>query len=178
MKRLTLFLLTLSFSCSSIKIQNINTSDAFSLSSYKTFTFYAVEQTGDAYGPNYLSNLHLLKESIAKQMNARGLSLSADNPDLLVNIGIVVTEEIQTRETNFANPGDRTAYMGQRNYSWSAKEVEVGRYREGTVTLHLVERLSNSLVWEGSAESVVPEKEKNVGALIEEAMEKLFEKIK
>jgi len=95
-----------------------------------------------------------------------------------VNIGIVVTEEIQTRETNFANPGDRTAYMGQRNYSWSAKEVEVGRYREGTVTLHLVERISNSLVWEGSAESVVPEKEKNVGALIEEAMEKLFEKIK
>jgi hypothetical protein len=101
----------------------------------------------------------------------------ADNPDLHVNIGIVVAEKVQTRETNLATPGDRAAYMGQRNYHWESQEVEVGRYREGTVIVHLVDQAKSKLVWQGAAESVLPEKQKNVPAVIEEAMKKLFEKV-
>lgn len=178
MRTLPFFFLFLLLSCSSVSIQGVKSTDTFSLASYKTFSFYAVEQTGAAIGANYSRNLTLLKESIARELSSRGLSQSADAPELLVNIGIVVTEEIQTRETNFSNPGDRTAYMGQRNYSWQAQEIEVGRYREGTVTVHLVDPASNALVWEGSAESVVPEKQKNVEVLIDEAMKKLFLQIK
>jgi hypothetical protein len=36
---------------------------------------------------------------------------------------------------------------GGRNYSWLAREVAVGRYRDGTVTVHLVDRTQNKLVW-------------------------------
>lgn len=175
MRTLPFIFLSVMLSCSTVSIKGVKSSDTFSIASYKTFTFYEVEQTGDAIGANYLRNLTLLKESITRQMNAKGLTLIAGTPDLLVNIGIVVTEEIQTRETNFAT--DRTAYMGQRNYSWNAQEIEVGRFREGTVRVHLVDRASNALVWEGSAESVVPEKQKNVEALINEAMQKLFLRI-
>jgi hypothetical protein len=172
-----LFMITL-MGCSSINVKGVDKDPAFALSNYKTFSFYEVHKGGDAIGPQYQSNLKLLQEEITKQLGQRGLTLTADNPDLLVNIGIVVTEKVQTRETSFANPGDRTAYMGQRNYSWQSQEVEVGRYREGTVTVHLVDRAQNKLMWKGSADTIVPEKQKNVPASIKEGMTKLFESLK
>lgn len=178
MKKLFIFLCILVFGCSSVRIKGVQQADGFTLSKYKTFGFFQVDAKGDAIGPNYNTNLELLKKAIAKQMEAKGLSQTSENPELMVNIGIVISEEVQTRQTDFSNPADRAAYMGQRNYSWQSQTVEVGRYREGTVTLDFVDRASNKLVWQGSAESVVPEKEKNVPALIEEGMAALFAKIK
>jgi len=177
MKKFMFLILLLAAGCSSVRITGINKSDDFTITRYKTFNFVAVGATGDAIGPSYESNLKLLKEAITKQMGLKGVLLNGENPDLLVNIGVVVSEEVQTRETNFSNPSDRSAYMGQRSYSWKAGEVEVGRYREGTVTVHLVDPVKNALVWQGSAQSVVPEKQKNVPAVIEDAMAKLFAKV-
>jgi len=177
MRKLSYLILSLCVACSSVKIKGVTKSEGFAISKYKTFSFYEVGSGGDAIGPNYQGNLKLLKEAIVKQLGTKGVTLTADNPDLLVNIGVVVAEQVQTRETNFSNPADRTAYMGTRNYKWEAQEVEVGRYRQGTVTVDLVDRVQNKLVWQGSADSVVPEKEKNVPGLIEEGMTKLFEKI-
>jgi Domain of unknown function (DUF4136) len=178
MKKTIIFLiLIMTAACSSVKIVGVNKADDFSIANYKTFSFYEVNTGGDAIGPNSQDNLKLIKEAILKQMSAKGLTMIADNPDLLVNIGIVVDEKVQMVETSFSNPGDRTAYMGTRNYHWEAGEKAVGTYREGTVTVHLVDRAGNKLVWQGSADSVLPEKQKNIPALIEEAMKNLFAKL-
>ncbi|MEQ1588628.1 MAG: DUF4136 domain-containing protein [Cyclobacteriaceae bacterium] len=178
MKKSIVFLLLVSFACSSVKIAGVTNAEGFSISKYKTFSFYEVNRGGDALGPNQESNLKLIKEAIVKQLSAKGVALSGDNPDLLVNIGIVVSSEVQTVETSFANPADRTYYMGQRTYSWQAGEKEVGTYRQGTVTVHLVDPAADKLVWQGSADSVLPEKQKNIPALIEEGMAKLFQEVK
>lgn len=177
MKKVSFLLILITFSCSSVRIKGVDKDDTFALSNYKTFSFYEVSTGGDALGPNQQENLKLIKEAIVRELSARGLTLS-ENPDMLVNIGVVVTEETQTRETNFANPADRTAYVGQRSYSWQSQEVEVGKYRQGTVTIHLVDRAANKLMWMGSAESVLPNKEKNVPPLIDEGMKALFAKVK
>jgi PBP1b-binding outer membrane lipoprotein LpoB len=178
MKKVFIFLNIILVGCSGVTIKNIQQADNFTLSEYKTFGFFTVDATGDALGKNYSSNLELLKKSITKQFETRGLSFATDNPDLKVNIGIVVSQEVQTRETSFSDPADRTAYMGQRNYSWHSQEVVVGKYKQGSVTLDLVDRESGKLVWQGTATSVVPENQKNVPALIEEGMAKLFLKLK
>lgn len=178
MKKTGIILSILLIGCSGIKIKGVTSEGNFALSNYKTYNFVEVDAQGDALGANYKENLELVKTAVSKQMGLKGLTQSSSNPDLLVNIGAVVTEEIQTRETSFTNPADRVAYMGQRNYSWKAGEVEVGRYRAGTVTLDLVDRQANKLVWQGSADSVLPNKEKNLPGLIDTGMEKLFEKIK
>ena len=44
------------------------------------------------------ANLELLLNEIKKEMIARNYTRT-DNPELKINIGIVVTEEAQTRET-------------------------------------------------------------------------------
>ncbi len=178
MKKLLLLLTTITCACSSVSITGVHNANGFSIKNFKTFNFYDVDASGDGIGENYQNNLKLLKEAIEKQMKLKGISLSTSEPDLLVNIGIVISQEVQTRQTDFSNPADRTAYMGQRSYSWQSQTVVVGSYREGTVTLDLVDRVSNKLGWQGSAESVVPEKEKNIPALIEEGMAALFTKIK
>jgi hypothetical protein len=177
MKKLIVLIFAFSLGCSSVNIKGVSKADGFSISNYKTFSFSEVISDGDAIGPNNKENLKLLKEAIEKEMSAKGVKMVSENPDLHVNIGIVVAEKVQTRETSLTTPGDRTAYMGQRNYHWESQEVEVGRYREGTVILHLVDQAKQKLVWQGAADSVLPEKQKNVPAVIEEAMKKLFEKI-
>ena len=178
MKKNILFLLFAASSCSTVNIVGVDKAPDFALANYKTFNFYEVNVSGDALGPNTDTNLKLLKEAITKQLTARGLTSASESSDLLINIGVLVAEKIQTRETDFNNPADRTAYMNQRNYQWHTHEVEVGKYRQGTVTVHLVERTANQLVWRGSADSILPNKEKNVPALIDEGIAKLFEKIK
>ena len=163
--------------CSSIRIENVNQAENFALSKYKTFDFFEVDASGDGIGSDYSANLELLKKAITKQFTAKGLT-PADTPDVLVNIGIVVSQDVQTRETSFANPGDRTAYMGQRNYSWQSQEVVIGTYKQGSVTVDLVDRATGKLVWQGTAESVVPSNEKKVPTLIEEGIRMLFAKLK
>lgn len=172
-----IFLISVISACSSVKIVGVNKTEGFSISKYKTFSFYEVNRGGDALGPNQEANLKLLKEAIVKQMSAKGVTMSGDNPELLVNIGIVVSSQVQTVETSLTNPADRTYYMGQRTYSWQAGEKAVGTYRQGTVTVHLVDPAANKLVWQGSADSVLPEKQKNIPALIEEGMAKLFKEV-
>jgi hypothetical protein len=164
--------------CSSVKIIDVDRDPAFALGKYKTFGFHEIGVGGTGVNPDYQANLELMKASIAKQLEAKGLTRTQSGPELAVNIGVAVENRIQTRETNITNPGDRgMMYMGQRSYQWQSGEVAVGEYKEGTVKVDLVDRSANKMVWTGTAESVLPSNAKNVPALIEEAMQKLFEQL-
>lgn len=178
MRKLIILLGVILVACSSVKVKGVKQAENFRVSKYNTFDFFQVEASGDAIGSDYASNLDLLKKAITKQFLNKGISHASDNPDLKVNIGILVSEEIQTRETSFANPGDRMYYMGQRTYSWQAEEVVVGTYNQGSVTVDLVDRETGKLVWQGTAESILPGNEKKVPSLIEEGMKLLFAKLK
>jgi hypothetical protein len=174
--RTALYFLLLSFlcGCSGISITGIEKTADFQLSKYKTFDFYNVDVSGDAVSPNSKQNLEFLKTAISKQLQAKGLTMNTTDPDLLVNIGVVVLEKVQTRETRL---GEYPTYMGTRNYTWERQDIEVGRYREGTVTVHLVEADAKKMVWKGAAEGVVPENPDKVPAMIDQGMEQLFAKV-
>jgi hypothetical protein len=177
MKITPLFIVLVLFlsACSSVKIVDVDKDPAFALSKYKTFGFHEIGVGGTGMNPDYQANLDLMKASITKQLEAKGLTHTQTGPELAVNIGVAVENRVQTRETSITNPGDRgMMYMGQRNYQWQSGEVAVGEYREGTVKIDLVDRSANKMVWTGTAESVLPNNAKNVPALIEEGMQKLF----
>jgi len=147
-----------------------NSDPGFALSNYKTFDFYLVE-ADTAVLPQYAHRIVWIKEEISGYFTGRGLSQSAKNPDMLINIGIVVEEKIQTRETSIR---EAPVFIGQRNYSWQSKEVEVGRYNEGTVTVDLVDRQKNALMWTGVAQSIIEKKDANSKKNIAEGVPKLF----
>lgn len=129
-------------------------------SQYKTFDFYQLEASGDTLSTKFSSRTRSMAYAIEQEMKAKGYSRTASNPDLLINIGIVVEEKKQTRQTDFRTDAPR--YIGQRNYSWKSEEVTVGIYREGTVTVDLVDRATNKRVWEGVAREIIPNRDDRV----------------
>lgn len=159
--------------CASVRVFNTETATDAEPVKYKTFGFYELIATGDTISNTFMERTAILKTAIRNQMELKGYRYVDTKADLLVNIGIVVKQEIQTRQTNWQNDG-RFTYMGQRNYSWKSEEVEVGRYRDGTLTLHIVETARNKMIWKGSMEGVVPEKSDPSGKTANEALAKLF----
>jgi hypothetical protein len=170
---LPLFIIFLFAHCSSVRVFNTEVASDAEPSRYKTFGFYEVKASGDTIPSTFNERMGILKKAIQVEMEKKGYRFVTSGADLLVNIGIVVKQEIQTRQTNWQNDG-RFTYMGQRNYSWKSEEVEVGRYREGTLTLHIIEAARHKMIWKGSMEGVIPEKSDPTGKTAGQALQKLF----
>lgn len=169
-------ILLLGYACGpAVRIVETEAEEDFDLSAYETYNFYdSVAGTGEVRAsPQFLEEMNIIKYEIASQLERRGLRLSAE-PELLVNIGAVVEERVQTRQTNIR---DAPVYIGQRRYHWQAEEVPVGRYRQGTVSVHLIDRLENRLVWRGVAEGVIPENRERLRNDIENGVEELFQRV-
>ncbi|MBE7174379.1 MAG: DUF4136 domain-containing protein [Williamsia sp.] len=167
------FLIVLMTACSSSKVINTEKADNVDFSTYKTFDFYQVEARGDTISQKFNERVAKLQDAIAIKMQQLGYLLSKTNPDLLINTGIVVKEEVQTRQTDFRTDAPR--YIGQRRYSWKSEEVETGRYREGTVTVHVIDAKQNKMIWKGAIEDIIPKKESRVEATITKGVNKLFD---
>ncbi|RRB06951.1 DUF4136 domain-containing protein [Larkinella rosea] len=169
-------LLILSASCSSIRVVKTEPADNFALSSYQTFAFSDIESAGDIPQSRFFrSQVDALKTAIEKQMARKGLRRVDTQPELMMNIGIKIDEKTQTRQTDIRS--DPPNYIGQRRYTWRSREVEVGKYRQGTIDVHLVDPKRNELVWRGIVEGIVPNKPEKLQKQIDEGMEKLFDKL-
>lgn len=164
----------LTFGCTTVKILNVNKDTDFSLAAYKTYDFYKVDIDTAAF-PEFSARFLWLEEELMKQLETNGLKRSADNPDLLINIGLALEKKVQTRETDLRT--DAPQYMGTRNYSWKSEEVAIGEYHEGTYTIDFVEAKDNALKCMVVADGVVVEKDKNSKKNIEVALNKMFKKI-
>lgn len=161
--------------CSGIKVLPSESADGVDWQQYKSFDFYQVDAAGDTISAQFASGIALLKESIATQMMQRGYVQQSAQPDLLINIGLVVKERVQKRQTDWRTDG-APRYIGQRNYSWKSEEIEVGRYREGTVAVHIVDARRKQLLWKGAARGVIPDKQQQLPGLAADAMKQVFEK--
>ncbi|MEN2281192.1 DUF4136 domain-containing protein [Algoriphagus sp. SE2] len=169
-----LILLFLSLACSSslVTIEDSAYKD-FDLSIYQTFDFLEVENTNPE-NPNFENAISLLIKDVEDEMLKRGLKKSS-NPDLKINLGLVVEDKVQTRTTSLAT--DPFMYTGQRRYTWESKEVPVNTYKEGSITMHLVDSKSNKAVWVGSINRVVPKKDEKKAEAIDFAVSELFNEI-
>lgn len=172
---LFIYCLWLLTACSTSKITIYPQNSPARLTEFQTFDFYEVEASGDT-SANFNDAISLLKSTIAAELNNRGLTQQAGQPDLKINLGVMVEEKTQTRETSLSDPGEWT-YMGQRNYKWESRTVEVGTYKEGSVTVDLVNNTSNELVWEGVMQGVVPRKQEKRQEALTKAVASLFDKI-
>ncbi|MCC9166374.1 DUF4136 domain-containing protein [Pontibacter harenae] len=147
----------------------------FRLNDYSSFAFMEVNTSGDGLGVAYEDEISLIKQEIAEQLQRRGLTQATTDADLVINLGVVVDEKVQTRETNFQT--DPPRYMGQRNYRWQVQEIPVGRYNRGTLSVHLVDSEQNQLVWQGTAESILRSDSEKLNKQIREGVAKLVSEI-
>ncbi|MGV3502424.1 MAG: DUF4136 domain-containing protein [Adhaeribacter sp.] len=161
--------------CTTVQVKNTEAGPGFALHHYQTFGFYEPDTQNIPAEQAYQDQVMLLQNAIRDALRAKGLAYEPAGPDLLVNIGVVTQEKVQTRQTDFRTDAPR--YIGQRRYSWHSEEVEVGRYQEGTVSVHLVDRQKNDLVWKGTATAVIPRQQARRQKTISTGINKLFESL-
>ncbi|HEX8329358.1 MAG TPA: DUF4136 domain-containing protein [Hymenobacter sp.] len=159
--------------CASEQVQYANPQANVDFRAYKTFNFMDVTARNDAAFEGPGTGIETLKQAIGREMTRRGYQQS-DTPDLLVNIGVVTQDKVQTRETTLLQDAPR--YIGQRNYHWRSQQVPVGRYEEGTATVEVVDAARKEVVWEGSVKSVLTRDAAKLTKRINEAITALFAK--
>ena len=117
---------------------------------YQTFGYMSPLGT-DKAGYNTLLT-ERLKSAARGQMEMRGYTYSATNPDLLLNFGAKLQRQTEVTP-GFAPMGPyygyRTGfYGGWPGYGWGD---DVYQYTEGTLSVDLVDARRRQLVWEGVA---------------------------
>lgn len=158
--------------CSPYRIVRNQTDNSATWSAYKTFAFVDTNRIESTPRDAYQAAVEQVKRAVATEMKNRGYQQTKDNPDLLVNLGAVVKEKTQTRQTTIY---EAPLYIGQRRYAWRSQEVPVGTYNEGTVSVHVVDAQRNALLWDVAVSSVL--NRRNVTPVqIGEAVSKVFEK--
>ncbi|WP_345263423.1 DUF4136 domain-containing protein [Nibrella viscosa] len=172
MRQTVVMLLLLLVGCSPFRIVRNQADPAAQWSEYRTFAFVDTNRIAGAPGATYQIAVDMIKQAVASEMRERGFQPSTNNPDLLVNLGVVVQEKTQTRQTTIQ---EAPLYIGQRRYHWQSREVPVGTYEEGTINIHVVDAQRNALLWDAAVASVINRRSADP-ARIGEAVDRLFQK--
>lgn len=169
---LPLFILLMAASCASVKILKEETAPGVDLSSYSSFSFYAVTSAGDTTPRKADQRMAQLRQAIRTELEQKGYRFNPNNPDFQVNAFMRVKQDVQTREKNLST--DPPMYVGQQNYTWRADEVVVGYYKTGLLDIHIIDAKQNKLIWENESDGVLADKESQVPERMAERMKKVF----
>jgi hypothetical protein len=144
---------------------------------YKTFAFFP-ELATDRAGYETVFTGHL-KAATRRNMEAKGYIYSEQNPDLLLNFYANVEDKQELRSTPVSMGYYGGGYYGYRSsmyYGMSTPQVETVNYKEGTLTIDLVDPAQKKLVWSATAEGrVSKEARKNPGPKIDAVVDQLME---
>ena len=141
---------------------------------YRTFDFLDFTVDNQTAVPANPRGVDYLKAAIERELIVQGFKKVERDPDMFINIGVVISDEVQTRQTDIR---DAPLYMGTRNYYWESEEVVVNQYREGTVMVDLVDADKNELIWEGAAKAAIIKNPDKMKKRIDEMIAKLMKKL-
>lgn len=120
-------------------------------SQYRTWGFYspiAMEQSGYS---SWISER--IKDDVRREMESRGYRYTDTAPDLQVNFQGIVEDKTDVysmprSDVQFFYSYRRNAYVAMPVWY---DETQVSRYRQGTLTVDLVDAKRNRMVWTGAA---------------------------
>jgi len=161
---LVLFTALLVVSCASGPAIRRDTNPAADFASYRTFGFFSPLAT-DKAGYETVFTTHL-KSASRHAMESHGYVYSDANPDLLVNFYANVQDKQELRSTpvSVGYYGYRRGFYG----GFRTTEVQTVNYRQGTLTIDLVDARRKVLVWQATAEGrVSSEARKHPGPAID-----------
>jgi hypothetical protein len=130
---------------------------------YKTFDFASPLGT-DKGGYQSLVSQYL-KSATQRELEARGMRLDKQAPQLLVNFNAALNEKLRvsTAPTTVMTVGVGRGYYGYRAGVYGAwplyvDQTTVTPYTEGTLNIDVVDTARKQLVWEGVVNGTVTQK--------------------
>lgn len=148
-----------------------DTNPSARFSQYATFAYFSPLATDKAGYESVLTAR--LKDATRRSLEAKGYVYSEASPDLLVNFYANVEDKQEIRSYSTGpTMGVGYGYYGyRRGYyaGWSTgTDVQTVNYKEGTLTIDLVDAKEKMLAWQGQAEGrVSKEARKNPGPAID-----------
>jgi hypothetical protein len=135
-----------------------DTNPAATFSSYKTFGFLSPLAT-DKFPYESLLTQHL-KDATRQAMESKGYVFSLGTPDLLLNfyVNIQDKQDVRTTPGSTAFVGYPGGYYGYRRGYYgvvNTATIETVNYRQGTLTIDLVDAKQKVLAWTATAEGRV-----------------------
>ena len=134
--------------CQTVPVIRTEMAPGANLAQYRTYDYFDKLST-DRRGYTTITT-RSVENAIDREMRARGF-VRGPNPDLKINFNIAKRDKVTSRPGpgyGFGFGGWRSSYGYGLGYS-SHSDVET--VTEGTLTLDLVDRTKNELVWTGSA---------------------------
>lgn len=140
-------------------------------SEYRTFFWsdeFQMQQVEGENEPLFYNTLNKkrLKQAIQREMEARGYTMSSENPDLLVNAQVLVEERTTTQ--------NNLPYRGF--YYWGPPVPQTSTNKEGDIVVDLIDQEQHQLVWQGYATGVLDTRTKNREEEIRDAVTIIFAK--
>jgi hypothetical protein len=126
---------------------------------YKTFGFMSPLGT-DRSGYNSIVSQHLTTAT-RRELEARGLTYTAQSPQLLINFNAKLSDKLRADTMPSAGyyGGGYYGYRGGYYGAWPMyNETVVTTYTEGTLNIDVVDAARKQMVWEGVAVGSVTEK--------------------
>ena len=150
--------------CASGPVIRRDTNPSAQFGTYTTFGFFTELATDKAgYESVFTSRM---KQATRRVMESKGYTYSDDDPDLLLNFFANIQEKQEIRSAPVS-----MGYYGYRDpffYGMSTPDVQTINYKQGTVTIDLVDRDKKFLAWSATAEGRVDRKTlKNPGPAID-----------
>lgn len=145
---------------------------------YQTFGFAEPLGTDRAGYQSIVSQQ--LKAATRREMEARGMRHDTVSPQLLVNFSATLDDKM--RVTTTPEPIMAPGYYGYRRgfyqpWPMYTERTDVTQYKQGTLTIDVIDAARKQLVWEGTVtKSVTSKDQENVGAALDNAVTAAFAK--
>ena len=146
--------------CANAPTIHHETNPASTFSSYKTFGFLSPLAT-DKFPYESLLTQHL-KDATRQAMESKGYVFSASAPDLLLNFYVNIQDKQDVRTTpgsaaypRYGYPGGYYGYRSGYYRVYDTATVETVNYKQGTLTVDLVDAKQKVLAWTATAEGRV-----------------------
>jgi hypothetical protein len=144
--------------CASTPTIHHETNPAATFSSYKTFGFLSPLAT-DKYPYESLLTQHL-KDAARHEMESKGYVFSSNGADLLLNFYVNIQDQQYVRSTSrsatvVAYSGGYYGYRTGYYRVYRPATIETVNYKQGTLTIDLVDAKQTALAWSATAEGRV-----------------------
>lgn len=151
--------------CTTAPDVRIDKAPAANLSQYRTFSFYDQLPTDRSNYTTIVSQR--LKQSTRDELERHGYQYSEHNPDLKVSFNVRVTDRQELR----SYPTNGGIFIRRAGF----QDVETVNYRQGTVSIDLVDNHMKSLVWQGIADGRVDDRMiEEPGKAIDSVVKQIF----
>ena len=134
--------------CTAAPAVHVDKAPGAALGQYRTFAFYDHLAT-DRSNYTSLVSQHL-RQATRDELERHGYVFDERNPDLKVNFSVRVTDRQELR----SYPTNSGVFVRRAGL----QDVDVVSYRQGTVSIDLVDNHLKSLIWQGVADGRVDDR--------------------